>query len=185
MGIASDKKMGKFLKILLNSLFISLTTADYFEITSCNDDASFPAMSMKITREYFEMYLSEETDLFELSPDGAFYERTIAENDLALSFDSNLDEIILSYTLMTTSSSLEINDGQLIRFAQENIDFQCRYARRVVSAISYIEDSPIYHCRQVRSVDDDSDNTPPARTAVGNGALTYNMDIVAGDPGGN
>ena len=83
--------MGKFLKILLNSLFISLTTADYFEITSCNDDASFPAMSMKIAREYFEMYLSEETDLFELSPDGAFYERTIPENDLALSFDNNLD----------------------------------------------------------------------------------------------
>ena len=50
---------------------------------------------------------------------------------------------------------------------------------------SYIEDSPIYHCRQVRSVDDDTDNTPPARTAVGNGALTYNMDIVAGVLGGN
>jgi len=37
---------------------------------------------------------------------------------------------------MTTSSSLELSDGQRIRFAQENIDFQCRYARRVVSAIS-------------------------------------------------
>ena len=46
---------------------------------------------MKIAREYFEMYLSEETDLFELSPDGAFYERTIPENDLELSFDNNLD----------------------------------------------------------------------------------------------
>ena len=83
--------MGKILKILLNSLFISSTTADYFEITSCNDDESFPALSMKIAREYFEMYLSEETDLFELSPDGAFYERTIPENDLELSFDNNLD----------------------------------------------------------------------------------------------
>ena len=47
-------------------------------------------MSMKIAREYFENYLSEETD-FELSSDGAFYERTIPENDLALSFDDNMD----------------------------------------------------------------------------------------------
>ena len=50
---------------------------------------------------------------------------------------------------------------------------------------SYIQDSPIYHCREVRSVDDDSVNIPLTRTAVGNGALTYNMDIVVGDPGGN
>ena len=83
--------MGKITKILLNSLFISSTIADNFEITSCNDDRSFPALSMKIAREYFDIYLSDETDLFELSPDGAFYERSIPESDLTLSFDNNLD----------------------------------------------------------------------------------------------
>ena len=36
----------------------------------------------------------------------------------------------------------------------------------------------------MRSVDDDSNNSPPARTAVGNGALTYDMDIEAGHLGG-
>ena len=83
--------MGKITRILLNSLLISPTTADNFEVTSCNDDRSFPALSMKIVKEYFEMYLSEETDLFELSPDGAYYERTIRESDLTLSFDNYLD----------------------------------------------------------------------------------------------
>ena len=83
--------MGKITTILLNSLLISPTTANNFEVTSCNDDRSFPALSMKIAREYFEMYLSEETDLFELSQDGAYYERTIPENDLTLSFDNYLD----------------------------------------------------------------------------------------------
>ena len=55
----------------------------------------------------------------------------------------------------------------------------------IKNIFSYIEDSPIYHCREVRSADDDSYNPPTTRTAVGNGALTYNMDIVAGVPGGN
>ena len=82
--------MGKISKILLNSLFISFTTAERFEITSCNDETSFPAMSVKICRQYFENYLSEETD-FELSSDGAFYERTVPENELALSFDDYMD----------------------------------------------------------------------------------------------
>ena len=51
--------------------------------------------------------------------------------------------------------------------------------------LSYIEDSPIFHCRRVRSADDDSDNTaPPERTASGNGALSYSMDIEPGVPGG-
>ena len=75
---------------MFNSLFISFTTAERFEITSCNDETSFPAMSVKICRQYFENYLSEETD-FELSSDGAFYERTVPENDLALSFDDKMD----------------------------------------------------------------------------------------------
>ena len=83
--------MGKISKILLNSLFISFTScAERFEITSCNDETSFPAMSVKICRQYFENYLSEETG-FELSSDGAFYERTVPENELALSFDDNMD----------------------------------------------------------------------------------------------
>lgn len=83
--------MAKISKILLNSIFIFSATADYFEVTSCNDETSMPSLSMKIAREYFENYLSNETNLFELSPDGGYYERTIPENDLALSFDDETD----------------------------------------------------------------------------------------------
>ena len=32
--------MGKISKILLNSLFISSATAEYFQVTGCNDDAA-------------------------------------------------------------------------------------------------------------------------------------------------
>lgn len=82
--------MGRISKILLNSFIIS-ATADYIQVTSCNDETLYPALSMKITREYFENYLSEEMDLFHLSQDGAFYERTMQENDLTLSFDNVMD----------------------------------------------------------------------------------------------
>ena len=49
----------------------------------------------------------------------------------------------------------------------------------------FIEDSDIYHCRKVRSVDEDppADDTLPV--ASGFGDLTYNMDIVVGEPGGD
>ena len=82
--------MGKISKILLTS-FIFSATAEYVEVTGCNDETLFPALSMKITREYFENYLSEEMDSFQLSQDGTFYERTIQENDLTLSFDNVMD----------------------------------------------------------------------------------------------
>ena len=58
--------MGKISKFFLNSTLIFSATADYFEITSCNDETLLPALSMKIDREYFERYLTEETDSFEL-----------------------------------------------------------------------------------------------------------------------
>ena len=48
-------------------------------------------MSLKIAKDYFDNNYSDQIDLFQLSEDGEFYERTIAENDLELSFDDDLD----------------------------------------------------------------------------------------------
>ena len=58
-----------------------------------------------------------------------------------IGFKSNLhySDIILSYTLQTTSSSIQVDGDTWIMFAPENVNFQCRYARKVVSATSLVQ----------------------------------------------
>ena len=133
-------------------------------------------MSLKIAKDYFDNNYSDQIDLFQLSEDGEFYERTIAENDLELSFDDDLDgkrwflfvevkvdgqlysifdrslrpstfnsthnllslEIVLSHTMAPTSNGFQLSDSTRIKFVEESLDFQCRYARQVVSSLSLV-----------------------------------------------
>ena len=55
-----------------------------------------PALTYKIAKQYFDNNLSDQTDSFTLNADGDFYERTIDENDLSLSFDANSDGNLVS-----------------------------------------------------------------------------------------
>ena len=48
-----------------------------------------PALSLKIAQDYFENNLSDPDDQFQRN--GDFYERTIGEDDLTLSFSDNAD----------------------------------------------------------------------------------------------
>ena len=50
-----------------------------------------PALSFKIAKFYFDNNLSDQADSFTLNADGDFYERTIAQSDLSLSFDTESD----------------------------------------------------------------------------------------------
>ena len=104
-----------------------------------------PALTFQIVKEYFDEKLSDQANNFKLTngPNGAFYERTIPEDDLTLSFDSEKDgklqscgkiialrtilkihvkiiysAILLSYTLELASSStnFQLSDGVSIGF---------------------------------------------------------------------
>ena len=54
-----------------------------------------PALTFRIAQEYFENNLSDEEDLYTFvpvdGPDGGFYDRTIHQDDLTLSFDTETD----------------------------------------------------------------------------------------------
>ena len=113
--------MGKLSKILLKSLFFSSVIAETFEVTSCNnenDDLRPPALTFRIAHEYFENNLEgQTTDSYDFvdGPNGGFHERTIQEGDLTLSFDTESDSIILSYTLAIPTNGFQLNDAASIR----------------------------------------------------------------------
>ena len=50
-----------------------------------------PQLSFKIAKDFFENSLMDQVDSFTLNADQDFYERTVSENDLVLSFDPNSD----------------------------------------------------------------------------------------------
>ena len=88
--------MGKLSRVLINSLFISAARAETFQVTSCNDenDASRPpALTFRIAQDHFVSNVSEQTDLYTFvdGPDGGYQERTIQQDELSLSFDSETD----------------------------------------------------------------------------------------------
>ena len=115
-------KMGKLSKVLLNSLFLSSASADTFRVSSCNnenDDRRPPALTFRIAHEYFENNLEgQTTDSYDFidGPDGGYHERTIQEDDLSLSFDTETDSILLSYTLaIPGTNGFQLNDAASIR----------------------------------------------------------------------
>ena len=58
-----------------------------------------PALSFKVTKEYFDLNLNGHIDDFELDSDGLFYERTIQQDQLSLSFNTESDcEYLLCIT---------------------------------------------------------------------------------------
>ena len=113
--------MGKLSKVLLNSLLFSSAEAETFRVTSCNnesDDRRPPALTFRIAHEYFENNLEgQTTDSYDFidGPDGGFHERTIQEDDLSLSFDTETDSILLSYTLAIPTSGFQLNDAASVR----------------------------------------------------------------------
>ena len=48
-------------------------------------------------------------------PDDGYHERTIQQEDLALSFDAETDSILLSYTLAIPTNGFQLNDAASIR----------------------------------------------------------------------
>ena len=113
--------MGKLSKVLLNSLLFSSAEAETFRVTSCNnesDDRRLPALTFRIAHEYFDNNLEgQTTDSYDFidGPDGGFHERTIQEDDLSLSFDTETDSILLSYTLAIPTSGFQLNDAASVR----------------------------------------------------------------------
>ena len=113
--------MGKLSKFLLNSLFLSSARAETFEVTSCNnenDNLRPPVLTFRIANEYFENNLEgQTTDSYDFidGPDGGYHERTIQQEDLALSFDTETDSILLSYTLAIPTNGFQLNDAASIR----------------------------------------------------------------------
>ena len=113
--------MGKLSKVLLNSLLVSSAEAETFRVTSCNnesDDRRLPALTFRIAHEYFDNNLEgQTTDSYDFidGPDGGFHDRTIQEDDLSLSFDTETDSILLSYTLAIPTSGFQLNDAASVR----------------------------------------------------------------------
>ena len=52
-----------------------------------------PALTYRVAHEYFENNLSDQADLYTFvdGPDGGFHDRTIHQDDLTLSFDTETD----------------------------------------------------------------------------------------------
>ena len=52
-----------------------------------------PQLSYQISKQFFDENLADQTDSFDLAEneDGAFYVRTIAENDLEAAFEPGTD----------------------------------------------------------------------------------------------
>ena len=48
-------------------------------------------------------------------------------------------EIVLSHTMAPTSNGFQLSDSTRIKFVEESLDFQCRYARQVVSSLSLVK----------------------------------------------
>ena len=73
----------------------------------------------RIAHEYFENNLEGQTaDSYDFidGPDGGFHERTIQEDDLSLSFDTETDSILLSYSLaIPEPNGFQLNDAASIR----------------------------------------------------------------------
>ena len=117
--------MGKLSKILLNSLFLSSARAENFLVTSCNnenDDLRPPQLTFKIAHEYFENNLEGQTsDSYDFiegpngGTEGSYHQRTIQQEDLTLSFDTESDSILLSYTLPIPTNGFQLNDAASIR----------------------------------------------------------------------
>ena len=147
------------------------------------------------------MNLSDQADAFELDSEAAYYQRTIPENELSMAFDTESDgkssknlflthfeynlfffysDISLSYTLQLTESSFA-HDDATIRFLylKKNI---------IYHIFSFGADSIVFQCRYSRSVSSNSDivlDAPTSGPIVGNGDLTYNMQVNPGVLGGN
>ena len=117
--------MGKLSKILLKSLFFSSVIAETFEVTSCNnenDDLRPPALTFRIAHEYFENNLEGQTsDSYDFiegpngGTEGSYHQRTIEQEDLTVSFDTESDSILLSYTLPIPTNGFQLNDAASIR----------------------------------------------------------------------
>ena len=59
-----------------------------------------PVLSFKVAKEYFDLNLSGHISDFELDSDGLFYERTIQQDELSLSFNTESDcEYLLCISL--------------------------------------------------------------------------------------
>jgi len=158
--------MGKLSNILLKSLLFGAAKAqnDTFAVTGCNAADNSPALTFRISQAYFENNLSGQTNDFEFS-DG-FYSRTIPQNELELGFDNDTDDIVLSYTILTESPTFQSNANNGISFADESVQFQCRYPRTVNSG-SQMTLAP-----------------PPPQPVFGVGEFIYSMDIQVGPHGG-
>ena len=116
--------MGKLSKILLNSLFLSSARAETFQVTSCNNENNIrrpPQLTFIIAHEYFENNLEGQTDSYDFiegpngGTEGSYQQRTIQQEDLTVSFDTESDSILLSYTLPIPTNGFQLNDAASIR----------------------------------------------------------------------
>ena len=80
---------------------------------------------------------------------------------------SYFSDIILSYTLAIPSTGFQLNDAASIAFAEDSVVFQCKYAR-TVSANSQM-----------------TVNGTSTEPIVGEGDLTYRMEVDVGVLGGH
>ena len=117
--------MGKLSKVLLNSLFLSFARAETFQVTSCNDETDLrrpPQLTFIIAHEYFENNFEGQTsDTYDFiegpngGTEGSYHQRTIQQEDLTVSFDTESDSILLSYSLPIPPNGFQLNDAASIR----------------------------------------------------------------------
>ena len=86
-------------------------------------------MSYQIEQSYFQSHFNNDANEYEL--EGGYYKRTIAESDLVLGWDDANDDLTLSYTIRPDNDGFSIGGGEFVRFAEEEVRFECRYPRQI------------------------------------------------------
>jgi len=109
---------------------IESTIIDDYQVLSCNNPiTNQPEITYSIRQDYFESRLMDQHEFYELQEDS--YVRSVDEADLILSFSNKDDYIILSFKELIQNSGFESDDGTLINFTENEILFECHYARNI------------------------------------------------------